>query len=311
METRGQRIYTVTQEYTQLTNICDFLGLSLLPPLLQRELRMKMEAEMEAERIKMGGEPLPPDYASPSSTPMGFRLGDPMPPGLSEEEQVYWHAHQRALLEEQYMQQMINDNISLAGEEGGVVVEGTAGPGGPIFYDNGMGSPDPHMHGGIPLQHEPIPPYMDGAADNEELLMEDDEEMLRQREEFMRAQNIILTLPEESTPASPTTQTDYAPTSPAPASPSPAIPAPAIPTPVPNPELKGALFSSPPPKAEGEETPAKDRIFRQLDEENQHPNGEDQPTLQTPKCKPSTPGTPNAEAVFASPTPSDKAAGLD
>ena len=41
--------------------------------------------------------------------PMGMKLGDPAPPGLTEEEAVWWAGQQRALLEEQYMQDMIKN----------------------------------------------------------------------------------------------------------------------------------------------------------------------------------------------------------
>jgi len=240
----------------------------------ERELRMKMEAEMEAERIKMGGdpnEPLPPDYAPPDATPMGFRLGDPMPPGLTEEEQVYWHSHQRALLEEQYMKQMINDNISLSGEEGG----------GPMFYENGIGSPDPQTHSTLP-PHNPIPPPTE-----DELLMGEEEEMPG-REEMMKTQNIVLEPPVVLEPAvvlePPQEQ---------------AAPSPFNAIPAPGPTV----------------TPTKEGIFTEQDEENQHPNDARNvaaaPTLLSSKSPGKSPGLKNAEAVFASPTPSDKAAGLD
>ena len=229
------------------------------------------------------------------------------------------------------MKQMINENISLSGEEGGMPPPGM---GGPMFYENGVGSPDPHTHTAAAHAHQPMPPNIGGPdfaaaaegilpATEEELLMEEAEMMrLREQEVMMETQNIALDPPaDDVTPPSDTMPPFSEPDATAFVS-SEADPN-IMPSPVPNPALKSALFTSPPPKVEGEQTPLKDRMFKELDEENQHPNDANAaptaaPTLQTAKSpnakspNAKSPGLKNAaQPVFASPTPSDKEAGLD
>lgn len=218
---------------------------------------------------------------------------------------------------------MLDENISLSGEEAGMMP-----PGETMFYENGVGSPDPNAHSAATTTaHNPMPPSMeypdfaDAAegilpATEEELLMEEEEMMrLREKEMMMATQNIVIDPPANDVPP-PSHMSPFAEPH-APAFSASSHPN-SMPSPVPNPNLKSALFTSPPPKAEGEQTPLKEKIFAELDEENQHPNDANAmaggaPTLLTAKSPNSkSPGLKNAtQPVFASPTPSDKEAGLD
>ncbi|GMH91535.1 hypothetical protein TrVE_jg5516 [Triparma verrucosa] len=116
--------------------------------------RQAEEAEMR-ERMAAGGggeegelEGMEGEGGEFPETPVGFRLGDPMPEGLTEDEQIWWHGRQRELLEEQYMKDLINANISEGHEgDGDDVVDDVVGDDGdgPVFYEDGMLSPEPKL----------------------------------------------------------------------------------------------------------------------------------------------------------------------
>ena len=140
----------------------------------EKMMRMQMEAEMEAERLKMAEESGEALGDTPvRGTPVGMRLGEPMPDGLTHEEQMWWHNQQRAMLEEHYMAQM----AATAGQRD---EQGNGQQDAPIFYNDGVQGFDGGQSCVPP--HEPVPPNFTPSMGEEKI--NEDEEILKEAERY-------------------------------------------------------------------------------------------------------------------------------
>jgi hypothetical protein len=298
----------------------DFGGKYSLPPAhypddLLTERRRMMEQGVDPDDPEFLGKyalPDEPDYADEGAPhvggvygpggidhtpvgPMGMKLGDPPPDGLTEEEQVWWAAQQRALLEEQYMQDMIRANMGMeGGRPDGGETGGEDGDANILFFDED----EDEEGGGCGVRRE--------GGDQQHMYDEEDQyggdadfAYQQQREQQRKRQAARQEKRRQSreglsnaTNVTPSTRVH-----------------------VPNPDLKEELFGAD-DGGEGAPAFAQQRIVpgevfgEAKDAENVDPR---ESNANTPE-KAALSGSKIAAAQameFASPTPSDKAAGLD